>query len=178
MPTRSIAAGMLEAAAVILAFPLLGFGARAALQVGSAPPTYSESWMDEIRAEDSELWLVDGFNVVQVALLSGRAREGWWRAERREELMARAAQLASAGVRVEVVFDGAQPEPEGDGAGPRPVFAESADAWLVARVRAASDPARIAVVTADRSLAGRVRHHGARVVTPGEFLRLCSSRAG
>jgi hypothetical protein len=175
MPARSIA-GVLEAVAVILAFPVLGLGVRAGLQVGSAPPTYPVSWMDEIRAEgadDPELWLVDGFNVVQVALLKGRDREGWWRAERRGELMQRAALLAASGAAVEVVFDGSQPEPEGSGAGPRQVFAESADAWLVARVRQAPDPARVAVVTADRSLAGRVRHHGGRVVTPGDFLRRC-----
>lgn len=175
MPARSIQAGALEALAVILAFPVLGFGARAAMEVGPAPPTYSGSWMDEIRAEDAELWLVDGFNVVQVALLSGREREGWWRSERREELMTHAARLCAAGAAVEVVFDGARPGPPGTAVGPRQVFAESADTWLVARLREAPDPARVAVVTADRSLAGRVRHHGGRVVAPGEFLRLCRS---
>jgi hypothetical protein len=131
--------------------------------------------MEEIRAEDPLLWLVDGFNVVQVALLSGRDREAWWGAERRAELLTQAARLSAAGACVEVVFDGARPEPEAAGPGPRQVFAESADAWLVARVRAAPDPARVAVVTADRSLAGRVRHHGAHVVGPGEFLRRCRS---
>ena len=176
MPTRSCAAPLAEAVAVILAFPLLGLTARALLQVGSAPPIYPVSWMDEIRAEEPTLWLVDGFNVVQVALLSGRDREGWWRSERREELMTRAAQLCAGGAEVEVVFDGAQPAPESAAAGgPRQVFAASADAWLLARLRATSDPARVAVVTADRSLAGRVRHHGGRVVSPGDFLRRCQT---
>ncbi|HVN40575.1 MAG TPA: NYN domain-containing protein [Myxococcota bacterium] len=173
-PTLSFAGGVARALVLIAAFPAAGLAVRAGLQAGSAPPThYPPSWMEEIREEEPELWLVDGFNVVQVALLSGRDRDGWWNAARREELLAQAARLTQTGAQVEVVFDGARAEPEGDGAGPRQVFAESADAWLVARVRAASDPARVAVVTADRRLAGRVRHHGARVVGPGEFLRRC-----
>ena len=173
-PTRSFAGGVARALLLIAAFPAAGLAVRAGLLAGSAPPThYPSSWMEEIRAEEPELWLVDGFNVVQVALLSGRDRDGWWSAARREELLAQAARLTDAGARVEVVFDGARPEPVAEGTGLRQVFAESADAWLVARVRAASDPARVAVVTADRRLAGRVRHHGARVIGPGEFLRRC-----
>lgn len=175
MPVRSFAAGVARAVAVIASFLALGLAVRAGLQVGPAPPTYSPSWMEEIRAEEPELWLVDGFNVVQVALLAGRDREAWWSAERREELLARAGRLSASGACVEVVFDGARQAPEAVGSGPRPIFAESADAWLVARVRAAPDPGRVAVVTADRSLAGRVRHHGARVVSPREFLRRCQT---
>jgi hypothetical protein len=53
------------------------------------------------------------------------------------------------------------------------VFAPSADDWLVDRVRRDAAPERLVVVTADRSLAGRVRHHGARVMSPGEFLGRC-----
>ena len=172
-PTRSFVGGVARALALIAVFPAAGLAVRAGLQAGSAPPFYPESWMEEIQTEEPELWLVDGFNVVQVALLSGRDRESWWRAERRAELMAHAAQLSAKGACVEVVFDGAEPAPEAEGPGAREVFAESADAWLVARVRAAADPQRVAVVTADRRLAGRVRHHGARVIGPGEFLRRC-----
>jgi predicted RNA-binding protein with PIN domain len=172
-PTRSFAGGVARALAQIAVFPAAGLAVRAGLQAGSAPPIYPASWMEEIEAEDPELWLVDGFNVVQVALLSGRDRDSWWRAERRDELMAQAARLAASGARVEVVFDGDQPVPEPEGHAARQVFAESADAWLVARVRAAAEPGRVAVVTADRRLAGRLRHHGARVIGPGEFLRRC-----
>jgi hypothetical protein len=174
-PTRSFAGGVARALALIAVFPAAGLALRTALQAGSAPPTYPPSWMEEIRAEEAspELWLVDGFNVVQVALLAGRDREAWWGPERREELLARAARLSASGARVEVVFDGARQGPEAPGSGPRQVFAESADAWLVARVRAAQDPGRVAVVTADRRLAGRLRHLGARVVEPREFLRRC-----
>ena len=175
-PTRSFAGGVARALALIAVFPAAGLAVRAGLQAGSAPPTdpaYPASWMEEIRAEEPQLWLVDGFNVVQVALLTGRDREAWWQAAHREELMAHAARLAVSGVCVEVVFDGDQPVPETEGPGARQVFAESADAWLVARLRAAPEPQRVAVVTADRRLAGRVRHHGGRVIGPGEFLRRC-----
>ena len=57
--------------------------------------------------------------------------------------------------------------------GPRVVFATSADEWMLAALRAASDPSRIAVVTADRRLADRARHCGARVVRPTEFAARC-----
>jgi predicted RNA-binding protein with PIN domain len=179
MPTRSLAAfaaGVAQALAVVAAFPAFGLAVRAGLQAGSAPPTYPPTFMEESRAEDEpELWLVDGFNVVQVALLGGREREVWWGAERRDELMARAARLSAGGARVEVVFDGPRPARDAEGPGPRQVFADSADAWLLARVKEAADPSRLAVVTADRRLAGRVRHRGARVVAPSEFLRRCES---
>ncbi len=56
----------------------------------------------------------------------------------------------------------------------RAVFAASADDWLVTRVRRAEDPARFAVVTCDRQVADRVRHRGARVVSPREFLARCT----
>lgn len=175
-PSPSFGGGVVRALALIAVFPAAGLAYRAGLQAGSAPPTYPPSWMEEIRAEEAapELWLVDGFNVIQVALLAGREREGWWSAERRGELLAVATPLTAQGACVEVVFDGARQGPtEADGAGPAQVFAESADAWLIARVRAARDPGRVAVVTADRRLAGRVRHLGARVVPPREFLHLC-----
>lgn len=169
------AAGLARALALVALFPLVGLALRAGLEAAPARPIYPASWMDEIRAEEPELWLVDGFNVVQVALLGGRDREGWWGAERRHELLARSARLTASGAHVEVVFDGDRPAAEPETPGPRSVFAESADAWLLARVKAAPDPSRIAVVTADRRLAGRVRHHGARVVAPSEFLRRCEA---
>jgi hypothetical protein len=167
--------GLARALAVIALFPAVGLALRAGLEAGAAPSLYPARWMDELPAapDEPELWLVDGFNVVQVALLGGRDRERWWGSARRAELLERAGRLSAAGARIEVVFDGERPAEERDAPGPREVFAESADAWLVARVRAAADPARVAVVTADRRLAGRVRHHGARVVAPSDFLRRC-----
>ena len=69
-----------------------------------------------------------------------------------------------------VVFDGSRPVRE-EGAGRlHAVFAPSADDWLVRRVKAAEQPGRVVVVTADRSLANRARHHGAVVLKPGDFL--------
>ena len=37
-------------------------------------------------------------------------------------------------------------------------------------------PGGITVVTADRPLAGRSRHHGADIVSPGEFIARCLAR--
>jgi uncharacterized protein YaiI (UPF0178 family) len=53
------------------------------------------------------------------------------------------------------------------------VFAPSADDWILRELREASDPTAIVVVTADRQVADRARHRGARVVSPRAFLERC-----
>jgi len=168
--------GALEALCVAAAFAVLGLGwaevvVRAPGDVGLYPP----GLVEPRATEDPKLWLVDGFNVVQRGLLGGREREEWWTAPRRAELLERAAAFENGDAEIWVVFDGPQAgEEAGAAGGPRQVFAPSADDWLVAKIRAAADPARIAVVTADRRLAVRARRRGARVVPPSEFLRRCS----
>ncbi len=132
------------------------------------------------------IWLVDGFNVLHVALLGGRERREWWTQPSRQELLDRAAHFdalhggADAGAEVWVVFDG--PRPADDANDPvagsetlrlRQVFAPCADAWLLDRLRKTDRPEGVVIVTADRRLAARVRSRGARVVPPGEFLRRC-----
>ena len=121
-----------------------------------------------------DLWLVDGFNVIQVALLAGSDRSGWWRRERRAELLARADRLGDPAAEVWVVFDGPSPPAEPEAGRARRVFAPSADRWLLERLREAPDPARVRVVTADRRLAERARRRGALVVAPRAFLDLCA----
>ncbi|MCP5058478.1 MAG: hypothetical protein GY937_17385 [bacterium] len=128
--------------------------------------------------EEPEHWLVDGFNVLHVALLHGRERGRWWRAEARNQLLSRIRRFEGAG-EVCVVFDGPRPEtgPESAeppaAAVPRIVFAPSADDWLLAEIRKHPDPAQLAVVTADRRLADRARHHGAQIRSPRDFLARC-----
>ncbi len=127
-------------------------------------------------AEDARVWLVDGFNVLHAGLLHGRDRGPWWRARDRERLLERARGFDDPDAELWVVFDGGHPAPPAeDGATPpvNLVFAPSADDWLLARVRAAPDPSRVAVVTRDRRLADRARHRGARVVSPRDFLARC-----
>jgi predicted RNA-binding protein with PIN domain len=124
------------------------------------------------------LWLVDGYNVLHAVLLGAGGREGaWWSEPARAGLLARAERLDDPGAEIWVVFDGPRPEAAPGAAAPgarvRRVFAASADEWLVARVRESPQPDRIAVVTADRRVADRARHRGARVVAPAEFLARC-----
>ena len=178
--------GAAEAVLVPLAFAALGLcWWGAAVRASATPPAYVAGM-----AEADELWLVDGFNVVQVALLAGRDRRQWWTAPVRAELMRRVRAFepgdpADPGVgggasesgppRIWVAFDGDRGADEGEET-IRAVFVPSADDWLVARVREAADPSRVHVVTADRRLAGRVRHHGGRVVSPAAFLGRCGGR--
>ena len=46
---------------------------------------------------------------------------------------------------------------------------------LLDRVRAAADPTRVRIVTADRQLANRARHRGAEVVAPHAFVARCGA---
>jgi predicted RNA-binding protein with PIN domain len=131
-------------------------------------------------ADEPRIWLVDGFNLMHAAVLRGRDRREWWRAEARERVLALVRRLdAAPDAEVVVVFDGQRPadEPEQPDARPQVVFAASADEWLIRAVRGAPDPGRIAVVTADRQLADRARHRGARVVGPRAFRERCGGPA-
>ncbi len=174
--SRSFARGTFEAVWIAAAFVALGLGyAEILKRAPAAPAVYAPTPVETRSREDPSVWLVDGFNAVQRSLLGGRQRDEWWTARRRAELLERVARFDDPTAEVWVVFDGSEGESgESDACGPRRVFAPSADDWLLARVRAAEDPGRIAVVTADRRLAGRARRRGARVVDPSEFLRRCS----
>jgi predicted RNA-binding protein with PIN domain len=145
-----------------------------ALPATDPEPHYPDGIVELKPAETPRIWLVDGFNVVQVGLLGGRARDHWWREPQRAELLTRAASFDARDDELWVVFDGHRDDPaEHVGQRLHPVFAPSADEWLVARVVAEPDPGRVSVVTADRRLAARVRRRGASVVSPAEFLRRC-----
>lgn len=174
--SRSFTRGALEALWITAVFVALGLGYAEVLKRAPAgPAVYAPAFVAARSPDDPSVWLVDGFNVVQRTLLGGRERDEWWTERHRAELLERAARFDDPAAEVWVVFDGPEGEPEGsDARGPRRVFAPSADDWLVARIRAAEDPEQIAVVTADRRLAGRARRRGARVVAPSEFLRRCS----
>jgi hypothetical protein len=166
--------GAFEALWVPLLFTLGGLGWFAAEQAAQAQAGFGAAAYPRHVTAPPDTWLVDGFNVVQVALLGGRDRHAWWTSGQRAELLARAEAFEDVEAPVFVVFDGARAPGEEPGAGRvQRVFAPSADDWLVDRVRRDAAPERLVVVTADRRLAGRVRHHGARVVTPGEFLGRC-----
>ena len=115
-------------------------------------------------------WFVDGFNALHACLLKGSERQAWWRAE----AQARVAEWLEEFARersVLLVFDAARPDSErcsNDGFSTTLCFAPDADAEIVQSVRQ-SAPARVCVVTADRSLADRCRALGAHVLRPWAF---------
>jgi predicted RNA-binding protein with PIN domain len=169
---RSLWSGLGQTGLVIggvLAFGLGWAGAGSLARAGAYTPAFVSG----------ERWLVDGFNVLHAGVLRGNDRRGWWREEARARLLARVAGFEDAAADVWVVFDGPGPGGEAERASERPrvVFAPSADEWLLGAVREAPEPARIVVVTADRQLADRARHRGARVVSPRAFLARCPSDA-
>jgi predicted RNA-binding protein with PIN domain len=172
------------------AFVALAAGAREiAAAAPSAPPYPALPMADAAEpadptdpgpADEPHTWLVDGFNLMHAAVLRGRDRRDWWGPEARERVLALVRRLeAPPEAEVVVVFDGRRPagEPESPEARPQVVFAASADEWLIRAVRQAPDPGRVAVVTADRQLADRARHRGARVIGPRAFRERCGGPA-
>jgi predicted RNA-binding protein with PIN domain len=130
--------------------------------------------LPRIATDAATPWLVDGYNVLHVTLLGGEDRRDWWQAPARRRLIERAQALPAQHGRVWLVFDGPDPvdEPEAGAPGPRIVFTPSADDWIVARARQLG-PEACVVVTADRRLAGRARHAGATIMSPGDFVAHC-----
>lgn len=167
---------------VIAGFVALALGSSVGLRwLGVEAPSdpYLESTVSDTTTPAEPrptLWLVDGFNVLHVVLLHGESREAWWQSRGRERVVELARAFDAPDAEVVVVFDGSQPPPAeetGDATGPRVIFAAPADDWVLTAVRTAPDPARVAVVTADRRLAARARHRGAQVVAPGIFAQRC-----
>jgi predicted RNA-binding protein with PIN domain len=175
---RSFLRGVFEAATVVALFVVGGLLLAAAQNGGAlpagdgTPPLYSPPVVEPQRPSEPRVWLVDGYNVLNVGLLAGRVREGWWTSPFRDELIGRAQEFEQRDAEVWVVFDGAHPPDARDAGRVRSVFAPSADEWLLARIRE-RDPAQIALVTADRRLAARARNHGVEVVAPAAFLARC-----
>lgn len=160
----------------VVAFGLVWAAALAPAQPRAPTPAYTGgvALTASGAAAARELWLVDGYNVVQVALLGGASRDHWWGPDARGRLLDRLRNFDDPSAALWVAFDGPRPA---DAYVPdtaiRSVFRPSADDWLLAQLEAADDPSRVRLVTADRRLAARARHRGARVVTPGELLRRC-----
>jgi len=162
--------------AIGAAFVAVGLGwaaAESALRQpreARAPIAYATAPMGSC---ETKIWLVDGYNALHAALLGGRDRSQWWSGARRRELLERVSGFETE-AEIWIVFDGPEdPELREPSRGPRCVFAVSADDWLIDRVAQAEHPGEIAVVTADRKVAGRARGRGARIVSPREFFARC-----
>ena len=176
---RSFVRGVFEAAAVVALFVAGGVGYAAVVGDGALPASRPALYLPPMEPQHSapgpRVWLVDGYNVLNVGLLAGRVREGWWTGAFRDELLGRAEAFEEDGAEIWVVFDGAQPRDDERAGRVRSVFAPSADEWLIARIRE-RDPAQVALVTADRRLAARARSRGVEVVAPAAFLARCRAK--
>ena len=167
--------GLFEMLGVVGAFVALGL-----LGQGVGAREASRAYLLEMESEAESrggIWLVDGYNVLCSGILGGRERSRWWSEERREELLQRLGEFDDPNVEIWVVFDGERKletiaAREGR---VHAVFAPSADEWLVAEIHHRAGEHEVAVVTADRKLADRSRHRGARVVSPRELLGRCMS---
>lgn len=169
--------GLTQSLGIVIAVVCFGAGV-AALAPARAGSAYTPAPMSDPPAAQSQArWLVDGFNVLHTAILRGRNRGGWWQEDGRRQLLERVGSFEEAGARLCVVFDGPRPTDAsaGEACGPELIFAPSADDWLLREIRSSDDPGAITLVTADRPLADKARHHGARVVSPGAFLARCGA---
>jgi len=165
--------GMLETAGLLTGF--LAFGlAWAALAAPTRPPPYAP-WQMERRgdAEPPQVWLIDGYNVLCSGLLGGRDRSTWWSTERRRELLGLLEHFDAPQAEIWVVFDGERQAGAATRGRVSSVFVPSADRWIHRQVKERATAESVAVVTSDRQLAGRARHGGARVISPGALLRRC-----
>jgi YacP-like NYN domain len=173
---RSFLRGVFEAAGVVALFVAGGLSLAAAFGGGAlpaaAPEPYLSPAVESQRPTLPRVWLVDGYNVLNVGLLAGRSREGWWTGPFRNELLGRVQGFEEEAAEIWVVFDGTTPPGSGGAGRVRCVFAPSADEWLLGRMRE-RDPEEVALVTADRRLAARARDRGVEVVAPAAFLARC-----
>jgi len=169
--------GALETALLVAAFVGFGLGWAGLARRDPNPAAGYPAAIVSCESRSASIWLVDGFNLLHTGILRGRDRAEWWTAPRREQLIERVTRFDELGAEIWVVFDGpdAREGEAEDESRVRRIFAPSADDWLVARVKASTDPARLAVVTADRKVADRARHGGAQIVSPRDFLRRCAS---
>lgn len=171
----------IRALATIAAFVAIALGYVAAHRhLGAAAPSPAPYSSPAVARDPSaprvapSLWLVDGFNLLHAAVLrSGDSRKEWWKSTNRERVVELARGFDDREAELVVVFDGSEEPREPVDGGPRVVFAAPADDWLLATVKAAPNPHRVAVVTADRRLADRLRDRGAQVVSPSAFAARC-----
>jgi predicted RNA-binding protein with PIN domain len=129
----------------------------------------------------ARLWLVDGYNALHCSPFLANVSSGqkpFWSNTMRERLVTLARRFPDRDAEIWLVFDGSRPaeDPErGDRPRVRLEFSPSADDWIVKRVRGEPSPATLAVVSGDRQLTGRARHHGAAVVSPRLFIEHCQA---
>lgn len=119
------------------------------------------------------LYLVDGFNLLHAAVLRGRDRREWWRAEQQARVVALAEPFP--GGEVWVIFDARGSARSGGSARVAVQHAADADARILELCAELRELRRVVVVTADRSLMDRARHRGASQLSPWQFAKQCAA---
>jgi hypothetical protein len=168
--------GAAQTLAIVALFVGGGLGGAVLARAAYPGAAMAEGHSGQARhSEPPRVWLVDGFNLLHAAVLQGRDRADWWRGSARARVLELADRFPDPEAEIWVVFDGEDPKDDAGREPPRvrQVFAPSADEWLVRRVKQAPPGETVAVVTADRQLADRARHHGAEVISPRAFAERC-----
>ena len=175
-PLQAILRGAVQSLAIVATMVGMGLAVGALAGPPEPEPTSYHPGRMSSGSSASQRWLIDGFNVLHTGVLRGRERGTWWESDARGQLLQRVRGFSEVGAELWIVFDGPRPaeDPSEEAGGLRVVFAPSADDWLLKEVHRAEAPQSLTVVTADRKLADRARHRGARVVSPRSFLARCS----
>ncbi len=122
------------------------------------------------------LYLVDGFNLLHAAVLTGRSRRGWWGADQQREVVELSERFGAG--EVVVVFDerGSERAARSERVDVR--FAPDADEYIVSLCASLRSSRSVVVVSADRSLCDRALDRGAARLSPWRFAEQCRERAG
>lgn len=117
------------------------------------------------------LYLVDGFNLLHAAVLTGRARADWRGAEAQRRVVELSEKFEQG--EVVVVFDerGGERAQRTERVDVR--FAPDADAYIVSQCAALASARAVVVVSADRSLCDRAAYRGAARLSPWQFAAQC-----
>jgi len=117
------------------------------------------------------LYLVDGFNLLHAAVLTGRSRAEWRGAEAQRRVVELAEKFGQG--EVVVVFDerGSERAARTERVDVR--FAPDADEYIVSECAALGSVRSIVVVSADRALCDRAANRGASRLSPWKFAEQC-----
>ena len=122
------------------------------------------------------LYLVDGFNLLHAAVLTGRSRAGWRGADAQRRVIELSEKFDQG--EVVVVFDERGSERAAPTERVDVRFVPDADEHIVSQCEALRSSRSIVVVSADRALCDRAAYRGASRLSPWKFAEQCRARLG